>query len=235
VRPGVVFDETAHETWGQLYAQLAEVRAHLAHPTFVDGLNRLGITGGKIPDLNVVNDRLIPLTGWRGFFVDGLEGPREFFAALAERRFPVGNFIRSARDLSYTPAPDVFHDLYGHLPLLTDRDYASFCQSFGRAALSFADNPAKLRQFERVFWFGVEFPLIETKFGRRIFGGGILSSLKESLYCLGPDPEVRSFDWQTIRNQEFKIDELQKTLYVLKDQSQLYSCVDALTAAVANT
>jgi phenylalanine-4-hydroxylase len=142
----------------------------------------------------------------------------------------VGAFIRAASDLSYTPAPDIFHDLYGHLPFLAHAPYADFCARFGAAAVAFAGFPAALRQFERVFWFGVEFPLIETATGRRIFGGGILSSLQESLYSLSPEPEVRHFDLDVVRRQEFRIDTVQPLLFVLRRAEELYGCVEPLVA-----
>lgn len=216
------WDATAHDTWRRLYDRLDECRRTMAHPAFAEGLAQLGITGERIPDLESVNERLGLRTGWRGVPVKGLEGPVEFFAALARREFPVGDFIRSAEDLNYTPAPDVFHDLYGHLPLLADPDYACFCERFGREASTFAGDASRLREYERLFWFGVEFPLVETRAGRRIFGGGILSSYGESYFALGPEPVVLAFDWDAMRRREFEIDEMQRTLFVLREPAELY-------------
>jgi phenylalanine-4-hydroxylase len=167
------------------------------------------------------------LTGWRGVPVVGLEDGASFFAMLARREFPVGNFIRDERDLSYTPAPDVFHDLYGHLPLLADAAYADFCWRFGVSAMRFGDTPERLLAYERLFWFGVEFPLIESAEGRRIFGGGILSSSGESDYALGPEPEVLPFDLGIIRRQAYRIDLMQTRLFVLDRPETLYGCLPA--------
>jgi phenylalanine-4-hydroxylase len=220
------FTPEEHETWRRLYDRLTACRATQAHPLFVQGLQALGIGGDAIASLDAVNQRLGRRTGFRGVAVKGLEGPREFFAGLARREFPVGDFIRDAKDLSYTPAPDVFHDLYGHLPLLADAAYADFCQRFGVLASAAADDPERLREFERLFWFGVEFPLVETAAGRRIFGGGILSSAGESSYALSEAPEVLPFDVEAIRRQEFRIDVMQARLFVLREPAQLYACLD---------
>lgn len=229
----LTFSEPEHETWRRLYTRQAKSRSDLAHPLFAQGLAQLGIGEDRIPDLATVNQRLKTLTGWRGVPVAGLEGPISFFAALARREFPIGNFIRDAADLNYTPAPDVFHDLYGHMPFFADASYARFCESFGKLALAVADDPKKLRECERVFWFGVEFPLVKTRTGRRIFGGGILSSYSESLYSMSDEPKVLPFDLARVRHQEFRIDEIQRLLFELESPEQLYACADALAKVFA--
>ncbi|MBL8785727.1 MAG: phenylalanine 4-monooxygenase [Deltaproteobacteria bacterium] len=224
------FDATEHETWRRLYERLEHCRKAQAHPMFAAGLARLGIAGDGIPTLDDVNARLDALTGWRGVPVSGLEDGRSFFALLAERRFPIGAFIRDARDLSYTPAPDIFHDMYGHLPLFADPAYADFCHRFGVVASRHADDAVKLRRFERLFWFGVEFPLVEVPHGElrelRIMGGGILSSFGESSYALSGEPEVRRFDLLEIRDREYRIDEMQRVLYAVSHPETLYGCLE---------
>lgn len=224
------FEDHEHETWRRLYGRLDHCRAEQAHPLFAAGLDALGIGGSRIPALEDVNARLMMRTGWRGVEVSGLEDGRSFFAMLSRREFPIGNFIRDAKDLSYTPAPDVFHDMYGHLPFFADRSYADFCQRFGATATRASTTPGRLRQFERLFWFGVEFPLVETSRGRRIFGGGILSSLGESNYSLSDEPEVLPFDLEVILQQEYRIDEMQRRLFVLDRPETLYGCLEAAAA-----
>jgi len=225
------FGAHEHDTWRRLYARLDHCRREQAHPLFAAGLDALGIHGDAIPALADVNRRLTALTGWRGVEVAGLEDGKSFFALLARREFPIGAFIRDAKDLSYTPAPDVFHDMYGHLPLLADRDYAAFCERFGVFASAYATSPERLREMERLFWFGVEFPLVETARGRRIFGGGILSSFGESSFSLSSEPEVLPFDVGAIMRQEYRIDEMQRRLFVLDQPATLYRCLDVVAAA----
>lgn len=219
------FSPEEHATWRALYDGLAECRRSMAHPLFSAGLEKLGIANAKIPSLAEVNARLLTLTGWQGKVVEGLVDNAGFFEGLTRKEFPIGNFIRDKGDLNYTPAPDIFHDLYGHLPFFADEPYARFCEEFGRIAMKTGKNPLALELWGRLFWFGVEFPLIETEKGRRIFGGGILSSSGECVYCLSDNPEVVPFDCEAIANQPYKIDEFQKRLFVLSCPQQLYDCL----------
>lgn len=221
-----------HATWTKLYDQLDECRRSQAHPWFARGLEKLGISRERIPSLTDVNAKLRQLTGWEGVAVTGLEDPASFFVGLSERRFPIGNFIREPQDLSYTPAPDVFHDLYGHLPFLAAEPYAAFCQDFGARACRYQDQPEKLRQFETLFWFAVEFPLIKTREGLRIFGGGILSSVGESNYCLSDQPRKLPFQVRDIYQREYHIDQMQQVLFVLDDVDQLFASLDELEALI---
>ncbi len=217
------FTPAEHDTWRALFARLEHCRTYLAHPQFNDGLQALGITGERIPSLAAVNERLFALTGWRGVPVTGLEDAQSFFRLLANRQFPIGAFIRDAKDLSYAPAPDVFHDMYGHLPLFANPAYADFNHRIGQLATRYLDDPLQLRRFERFYWFALEFPLIETTAGRRIFGGGILSSFGESAYALSNEPETGPFDALVIRDLEYRIDVMQQRLFVLDDPASLYS------------
>lgn len=195
-------------------------------PEFAEGLEALGITGDRVPDLDAVNAKLRRLTGWEGVPVEGLEEGESFYRMLSERKFPIGNFIRDPKDLSYTPAPDIFHDLYGHIPFYADLRYAEYCQEFGRRACLKIKDPQVFREYERFFWFTVEFGLVETPVGRRIFGAGIASSYGECEYALSNKPKVIPFDVKTIRAQEFRIDVFQETLFVFKNVNQLYQSLN---------
>jgi hypothetical protein len=163
--------------------------------------------------------------GDRGRWLVALSGARGKTTSIAARRFPIGNFIRDIRDVSYTPAPDVFHDLYGHLPFLADEDFANFCAEFGARAARWADSSLAMILWGRLFWFGVEFPLIGTAAGRKIFGGGILSSRGESEWSLSTGPQVVAFDPRVIIDLDYKIDEYQKKLFCLSSAQELYSCL----------
>lgn len=222
------FSPQETKTWQLLYQGLDHSRKAQAHPLFVKGIEALGFTNQLFPDLPTVSTKLRNLTGWQPEVVTGLEDGKGFFTLLSQKKFPVGNFIRDQTDLSYTPEPDIFHDLYGHIPFLVDPDYADFCFQFGTIALAYLDDPQKLRQLERLFWFGVEFPLIHTEQGLRIFGGGILSSAKECNYCLSPETVKLPFNLHAIMNKEFRIDQLQKEIFVLEDEQQLYQCISAI-------
>lgn len=214
------------ETWKMILHSHAETRVHQVCDLFLNGVEILGIHENKMPDLNAINKILVSRSGFRGVWVDGLEDGKSFFQMLSERNFPVGNFIRSREDLSYTPAPDIIHDLYGHLPFYTDKAYGDFCQAFGEAALEFADRSTLLRQFERFFWFTLEFALVKTAQGVRVFGAGIASSISECKYALSGKPEVRPFDIDAVRHQEFRIDQIQELLFLLDSPEQLFTCLD---------
>lgn len=219
------FTPAENHVWRTLFERQTPLRpAQMADP-FLRGIGALGLSAERIPDLDEVNRRLRQLSGFEGIPVEGLESSAAFYPALADGKFPIGNFIRSASDINYTPAPDVFHDLYGHLPFLADRRYADFTREFGRRASEHLHDPERLQEFERLYWFGVEFSLVETPQGRRIFGAGIASSFGECAYALGSEPEVLPFDPEVIRRRPFRIDEFQKTIFVLRDEAQLYGCL----------
>jgi phenylalanine-4-hydroxylase len=222
------FSSEENRTWHDLYVNLNENRKVQAIPEFQVGLNTLKISADYIPDLKNVNKSLKALSGWVGVPVEGLVDGPGFFQAMRDRKFPIGNFIRSPAVSSYTPAPDIFHDLYGHIPLYVDRDYADFSYRIGVAAQEFADKPDKLVMFERFFWFTIEFGLIDLTEGRRIFGAGILSSFSESNFALSKKPEVLPFDIPTICQQDFRIDVFQQRLFLLESREQLYTSLPAL-------
>lgn len=224
------FSPAEHLTWKLLFERQRPLRGEQIVKLFSEGIELLGLQADRIPDLEEVNRRLSALTGFRGVPVEGFEEPASFYEMLSRREFPIGFFIRSPEDLGYTPAPDIFHDLYGHLPFLIDCQYADFCQDLGARAMKFSGDPARFRQWERLFWFGVEFPLVKTPLGVRIFGGGIASSFSECEYALSGRPEVLPFDLEVIRQQEFDISKMQERIFLLESPEQLYGCLDQFEA-----
>lgn len=221
-----------HETWKILFNNLIENRAHMACYLFPKGIKALGLSSENIPSLEEINSRLKALTGWTGIPVEGLESGDSFYPALARREFPIGNFIRDQDSLGYTPAPDVFHDLYGHIPFYADKDYADACQKFGEMVQRHLQYPERLKMFERFFWFTFEFGLVETTEGRRIFGAGILSSRDESIYSLSSKPEIVPFSVEAIINQNYRIDQIQPKLFILNNYQQLYTSFELLEDAI---
>jgi len=227
-----VFTNDETETWQTVLSTHEKTRRDQVVDIFHNGLKTLDIQANKIPQLWEINDTLEKISGFNGAYVTGLEDGKSFYPMLAKRLFPVGNFIRDKRDLSYTPEPDMIHDLYGHIPLFVNRDYAQFCQKIGETACRFIDDDKKFHQFERFFWFTIEFGLIKTDDGPRAFGAGIASSIGECDFALSGGPEVIDFDIELIINQEFRIDEMQKKLFILESKSQLYGCIDELVEKV---
>ncbi len=228
------FTAEEEQTWKVLYSNLKEAREHMIHPYFKNGLEELGIVEDHTPDLAKVNEKLLKKTGWQGVAVEGLEEGNSFYPGLRDKKFPIGNFLRSIDDISYTPAPDVFHDFYGHIPFFTQPKYAEFCQKYGALASKYLDDPKRLRMYERLFWFTIEFGLIKTNEGNKIFGAGIASSKSECTFALSDKPEVLPFDIETIAYQEFDIDHIQNRIFILKNEDQLYDCLPAFDELVKN-
>lgn len=226
------FGPIEQQTWRTLFNNLIENRRSQAHPIFQEGIEFLGLKPDSIPDLNLLNKKLKTKTGWTGVPVEGLEEGDSFYPALSRREYPIGNFIRDAKDINYTPAPDIFHDLYGHLPFFVNEAYASFCADYGNLVRRHMSDPQKKRMLERFFWFTIEFAIIETPQGNRIFGAGIVSSKGECEFALSDRPKVLDFDIPTICEREFKIDEFQGTLFKLKSPEQLYGSLQTLESYV---
>jgi phenylalanine-4-hydroxylase len=224
------FSKEEHATWKLLFDKQEENRKTVAVPEFRAGLEILGITSNLIPNIDDINRKLAKLTGWRAVPVEGFEDPRSFYSMLARREFPIGCFIRDPKDLSYTPAPDVFHDLYGHIPFYVDSAYAEFCFEFGKRSSQNLNHPDRLRRWERLFWFTAEFALLETPQGLRIFGGGLLSSYAESLNSLSGKPTLLPFDLRRIQEQEFRIDVFQDPLFILPSRQALFQCLEPYSA-----
>ena len=223
-----IFTQNELKTWNAVLSKHSKTRKSQIVDLFHIGLDTLKITPGKIPQLSSINEILKKYTDFKGVYVDGLENGKSFYAMLAKRLFPIGDFIRDPNQLSYIPEPDMIHDLYGHIPFLIDKDYADFCQKFGETACKFIDDDEKFHKFERFFWFTIEFGLIKTNNGIRIFGAGIASSIGECEFSLSSKPEVVDFDIDSIINQDFKIDQMQKKLFLIKNKHQLYDCIDEL-------
>jgi phenylalanine-4-hydroxylase len=214
------YTDEEHETWSLLYKKQMELLPERACQEFMDGLERLKFTTDRIPALGDVSRSLQKHTNWSLVRVEGLVPEKEFFELLATRRFPSTDFIRKREDLTYTPAPDMFHDLFGHISMITHPDFADFFQAMGKAG-AHADEE-KLKEVQRLYWFTVEFGLIRNSQGRkRVYGSGILSSPGEVVYCLSDKVKVHDFDTAKIIRQEYDIWHMQEELFVIDSFDQL--------------
>lgn len=214
------YSEQEHGTWEILYNRQMDILHNRACQQFMDGVEALNFSPDHIPQLPDVNKKLGELTGWAVEAVPALIGFEQFFELLANKKFPAATFIRTRQDLDYIQEPDIFHELFGHCPLLTNPDYAAFSQRYGELGL--AANKADRRMLARLYWFTVEFGLIETDNGLRIYGGGILSSAEESRYSLESIKPVRKdLDVIDAFRTHYRIDELQRTYFKIRDLSQL--------------
>lgn len=215
-----------HRTWRTLFERQSALLRGRVVDEFYAGLNALGITPAGIPDFREMNRTLAQATGWSVVAVPGLVPDEVFFRHLAARRFPAGYWIRKPEQLDYIEEPDVFHDVFGHVPLLMQPRYADYMADYGRAGLSLAGRPA-LANLARLYWYTVEFGLMQTAAGLRIFGAGIISSAGEAVYSLDSTVPARvRFDTERVLRTRYKIDDFQRIYFVLSG----YNDLPALTA-----
>lgn len=220
-----------HSIWSDLIERQDKILDGRAVPEVLVGLDKLALTRSEVPQVLDVNARLQALTNFGVAAVPAMISEEAFFDLLANRRFPVATFVRTREELDYLKEPDIFHEVYGHCPLLTEPRYTDTVQKFGLAAKALG--PDYYAPLHRLFWFTVEFGLTHTPDGLRIYGAGITSSAKESVYCLeAPDVDRRPFDPVEICGTDYRIDVLQPRYYVLDRLEALYELGDALEAQV---
>jgi phenylalanine-4-hydroxylase len=210
-----------HALWRALYDRQAALLADYAAPEFSAGLARLDVRDA-IPDFRRASDLLDQATGWRLVAVPGLIPEKAFFDHLAARRFPVTNWLRQPAEMDYLVEPDVFHDFFGHVPLLTHPVFADYLQAYGRqGAASIA--AGVVEPLARLYWYMVEFGLINTPVGLRAYGAGMLSSYGETRHCLdSPLPHRVGFNLERVMRTRYRIDDYQQTYFVLDSYDQLF-------------
>ena len=183
-----------HGTWKTLFERQSQLLPGRACDEFVAGMRDLPMRADEIPNFEALNQVLMQRTGWQVVAVPGLVPDDVFFNHLAHRRFPSGNFIRKPHELDYLEEPDVFHDVFGHVPMLMNPAIADFIQAYGQGGLR-AQQMGHLTQLARVYWYTIEFGLLQQSDGLRLFGAGIASSLAESQFCLdSPSPNRLRLD-----------------------------------------
>ena len=210
-----------HGVWKTLFERQSKLLPGRACDEFVDGMRALPIASDKIPDFEQLSDVLMKHTGWRVVAVPGLVPDDVFFEHLANRRFPSGQFIREASQLDYLQEPDVFHDVFGHVPLLMNPIMADYIQAYGVGGLR-AKEKGVLDLLARVYWYTVEFGLVKQRDGLRIYGAGIVSSYAESLFALDSDsPNRIRFDLERVMNTLYRIDDFQESYFVIDSLDEL--------------
>lgn len=217
-----------HETWSILFKrQLAALKGHVAQE-YLDGLATLGIDETGIPNFERMNERLRKATGWEVVAVPGLIASRPFFEMLASRRFPAGTFIRTRAQLDYLEEPDIFHDVFGHVPLLTNPAYADYMNEYGRLGLEAIDNKG-VKFLARLNWYTIEFGLIRKPEGIRIYGAGIVSSFGEAKYAVeDASAHHLAFDFERVMRTGYYIDDFQASYFVIDRFEQLFDLLEGL-------
>jgi phenylalanine-4-hydroxylase len=212
-----------HATWRALFEHQAALLPGRACEEFMQGLRGLGVAADGIPDFRRLSDILGKATGWSIVAVPGLVPDDVFFAHLANRRFPVTWWIRKPEQMDYLQEPDVFHDIYGHVPLLMNPIFGDYMQAYGEGGVK-AKRLGEITHLARLYWYTVEFGLIRgAGGGLRIYGSGILSSKSESIYCLDSQaPNRIGFDLLRVMRTKYRIDTFQKSYFVIDDFAQLF-------------
>ena len=215
------FSAEEHRVWDTLFARQAAMLPGRASDAFLRGLDVLRLEKPGIPDFAELNAALMAATGWQVVAVPGLVPDDVFFDHLANRRFVSGNFIRRADQLDYLQEPDVFHDVFGHVPMLADPVFADYMQAYGRGGLRSLGFGA-LHKLARLYWYTVEFGLVHEQGGLRIYGAGIVSSYGESIFALDdPSPHRIAFDLERIMRTDYRIDDYQQNYFVIDSYEQL--------------
>jgi phenylalanine-4-hydroxylase len=222
-----------HDRWRRLYRRQAQLLNAYAAPAVLSGLDILGIAD-SIPDFAIVNQRLEALTGWKLVAVPGLVPNDVFFTHLSKRQFPVSRWIREERELDYLVEPDIFHDVFGHVPMLTDPVFADFIEAYGHRGLE-ALAQGSLEKLTRVYWYMVEFGLMRTDDGLKAFGAGLLSSAAEIRHSIdSPTPHRIGFDMARVMRTTYRIDAFQRTYFVLDSVDDLFEATRCDLSALSS-
>jgi phenylalanine-4-hydroxylase len=210
-----------HATWDTLFARQAKLLPGRAADAWLKGLGVLKLDRPGIPDFRVLSDRLMALTGWQVVAVPGLVPDDVFFDHMANRRFVAGNFIRRPDQLDYLEEPDVFHDVFGHVPMLADPVFADYLAAYGRGGQR-ALGLGALKYLSRLYWYTVEFGLVADPAGLRIYGAGIVSSFSESQFALDdPSPDRLMLDLARVMRTEYRIDDFQQNYFIVPSFDEL--------------
>jgi phenylalanine-4-hydroxylase len=209
-----------HQTWSTLYRRQEELLPGRACVEFLAGMRALGLASDRIPSLRAISGKLDDVAGWRVARIPGLLDTNDFFSFFARSVFPSTDYVRQPHELEYTPAPDCFHDIFGHMPTLTDSFFSNFFRFFAQVFLRVTD-PADIRRLERFYWFTVEFGLIRKPEGMRIYGAGILSSPREVVHALSADVQVIPFQPDRLGEQDYDVWHLQPVLFAIDTFEQL--------------
>jgi len=211
-----------HESWNMLYDRQMGILEPRACPEYLQAVQDLGFTADKIPDFHEVNERLRAFTGWEVVATEGLIKAKPFFDMLADRKFPSGYFIRDKNQLDYLEEPDIFHDLFGHIPLLTNQAYANYMYEYGKGGARALEYKTT-KNLARLNWWTIEFGLIQKPDGLKLYGAGLCSSYGEAQYCLD-DPSAHhiKFDLERCMRTKVYINDFQPCYFVIDSFEDLF-------------
>lgn len=211
-----------HAAWSELVRRcMPQLREH-ACQEYLDGFQQIGLREDSIPDLAAVSAKLEPRTGWNSTAVSGFLPADAFFEMLAARRFPTTTWLRDKESLEYTPEPDIFHDVFGHVPMHAHPIFAEFLHKYGRICCGMAGRKNDLERMGRLFWFTVEFGVIRQQGKVKVYGSGLISSHGECSYVVERGPEIRDFNLDQVLEHDFSPFAMQPILYAVESFQQIY-------------
>jgi phenylalanine-4-hydroxylase len=215
------YTDEDRKVWGILFNRQVEQLQGLADESYLKGIEKIGFYATTIPDFRLVNTRLKSLTGWEIVVVPGIIDQVNFFTMLANKQFPSSTWLRSIEELDYLSEPDMFHDAFGHMPLLTNQTFCDFFHQIGLIGTKYLEHPKIIEMLGRVYWFTVEFGLINAEGQLKIYGAGILSSIGETKFSLSDVPVRQPFDIVEIMNTDFDNTKIQEKYFVIESFQQL--------------
>lgn len=225
------YTEAEHDLWRKLYDRQLSILPGYAAEDYIRNLMKLD-TANEIPHFGRVSEKLHAATGWHLVAVPGLVPDDVFFDHLANRRFPVTVWLRKPEEMDYLVEPDIFHDFFGHVPMLFDPIFADYLAAYGAKGPE-AIAMRALKQLSRMYWYMVEFGLIMTQHGLRAYGAGMLSSQTETIYSVtDPSPNRVAFDLERVMGTDYAIDDFQKTYFVLESYDQLFDAMNVPLAPI---
>ncbi|MGH1336210.1 MAG: phenylalanine 4-monooxygenase [Aureispira sp.] len=222
------YTEEHHQVWALLYGKQMDLLTSRATATYLQGIETVQFSPTHIPRFEVINKALKALTGWQVYAVPGIIDNKPFFELLAERQFPATTWMRTLAQLKYIEQPDMFHDVFGHVPLLSEPHFAEFLTGLSQIALRYIDSPTAVEMMARIYWYTIEFGLIREKGDLRIYGAGILSSPGESVYSLSEEPIHLAFDLTQILETPYIKNQFQAQYFIINSYEQLYDSLEEL-------
>ena len=218
------YTDEQHAIWAELVGRVLPELEHHAAREYLEGFEIIGLQRDRLPDLAAVSGRLKPRTGWSSTPVSGFLPAPAFFEMLATRRFPTTTWIRSRNSMEYTPEPDIFHDVFGHVPMHAHPVFADFLEHYGRVCAGITDSGV-LEKLGRLFWYTVEFGVIRQGNGIKVYGSGLISSHGECLNVVSGHCAIHDFSLDEVLSTPVKVDELHKLLFAVRSFDQIYEAM----------
>ena len=215
------YTEEDFKVWNILFTRQLIMLNGIVADEFIVALNDLNFTPDKIPNFNEINNTLKNITGWVIKTVPNISPPKDFFFYLSKKKFTTTCWLRSISQIDYLEEPDMFHDVFAHVPLLSNKEYTSFFMEIGQIAMSVIEDPIKLKKLQRIYWFTIEFGLIKKDKKFKIYGAGIISSKEESKNVLSNKSLKKKFNVKKVMNHSFRIDIVQDTYYYIDSFKEL--------------